>query len=118
MSSYTRGFTLLELLISLAIFSTVMMSALPSFSSYLERQRQHSIIDQVSHSWRSVRTQAVYKNSNITLCGSNDGIHCQRDWSEFLLTFTDDNHNNQAEPNEILQILPIRRFTPLSRRLS
>lgn len=62
-----RGFTLLELLITLAIVAIVTAVAAPSFSDIIERQRVRSAADNLRSSIELARSEAVKRNSPVTV---------------------------------------------------
>lgn len=72
----TRGFTLLELLIVMAIVAIVATLAAPSFNGVLERQRVRTVADMLRSSIDLARSEAVKRNTPITVSRVSD------DWNK------------------------------------
>lgn len=73
---FGRGFTLIEALVVLVVTGVLMSLVVPSFSSaYLSNK-----LSSYSNSWvasaQLARSEAVKRNSAITLCRSADGATC------------------------------------------
>lgn len=76
------AFSLLELLIVLAVCSIGLSIAIPAYSA-LKQKNQHVVVrDQLHASLNHARLQAVLRRSTVGLCGSPDGISCRNDWSQ------------------------------------
>ena len=71
-----RGFTLLELLIVMAIMAIVATLAAPSFTGVLERQRVRTVADTLRSSIDLARSEAVKRNTLITVSRIGD------DWNK------------------------------------
>ncbi|MDP1931692.1 MAG: GspH/FimT family pseudopilin [Gammaproteobacteria bacterium] len=88
------GFSLIESLICIIVFLIIVMStSLPGVSSW----RKNAEIDNVMHELMSVismaRAHAIAENVFVTLCRSDDGEHCQGNWNEGFILFTDHDAN-------------------------
>lgn len=67
-----RGFTLLELLIVMAIIAIVATLAAPSFNDVLERQRVRTVADTLRGSIDLARSEAVKRNTAIAVSRIDD----------------------------------------------
>ena len=98
--SNQRAFTLVEMLIVLALMAILAQIALPAFQDFIERNRQQALSDQVARAVNHARLYAVTQRVRVELCGSRDGIVCHSDWSHgWLLREVD-----QAQPVAITQL--------------
>lgn len=108
----TRGFTLLELLIALAVSAILMTSALPSLSGLIQRNRletaRHAFITALAFA----KTEAIKRNTDVSLCPSRDGAHClpTGDWQYGWIAFEDRDENREPESGEPI----LRRHGPLT----
>ena len=91
-----RGFTLLELMVALAVLSLLLALGAPAFGSLLDDQRMNSSAASLLHSVHYARTEAVRRNRHITLTPV-DG-----DWNNGWLIFIDRNHDGLYDPGEVL----------------
>ncbi len=84
-----RGFTLVELMITLALGTIMLVIAVPSFSTLLERNRIGSAADHLYASLAVARGEAVKRRSTVRVCPSADSETCRDDgvWSDGWIVF-------------------------------
>lgn len=98
--SASRGFSLLELLITLALFSVVMAIAIPSLGPAIER---HSVLADTRTLLRVVRLArqvAVTSGKRVTICPVDSAQRCTSDWSRRVAAFTDQDNDEQIGDND------------------
>ncbi len=66
---YSTGFTLTELLLTLAIAGVVAVLAVPNFQSLVQSQRVKNASFELYSSLSLARSEAIKRNSNVTLTG-------------------------------------------------
>jgi type IV fimbrial biogenesis protein FimT len=74
-----RGFTLVELMIAIAVFAILLAIAVPSFRDASLGARLSSIANNMVASVQLARSEAIKRNAAITLCASSDGSTCDDD---------------------------------------
>jgi type IV fimbrial biogenesis protein FimT len=95
MHSHGRGYTLIELLIVIAILA-MLFGSMPSLTKLVAETRQQSQIAELQHLLELARNSAITSGEITTLCGSNDGAHCDQDWrAPSIMIFTDRDANHQ-----------------------
>ena len=67
------GFTLIELMVVVAILTTLLMLAVPSFNDSLARRRVEGIATELAADLQYARTQAVDNNVTVSLITSATG---------------------------------------------
>lgn len=75
-----RGFTLIELMITLAVFAVLLMIMLPSYSDMTLGSRLRSQANDLVAGAVLARSEAIKRNQTVTLCASSDGATCTGTW--------------------------------------
>lgn len=97
MSKYI-GFTLIEILTSLAILLSLVAIAVPSLNELLVRMRVDNEISQIRRLILLSRNSAINANTKVTLCPLDEENKCVNSWHDTLSVFTDINSNKVFEP--------------------
>jgi type IV fimbrial biogenesis protein FimT len=90
-----RGFSLLEVLAVLAIAGLLLGSAVPRYTTLLERSRATVTINWLVGVIRFARFSAITQRTIVTLCPSNDHYSCGGYWHQGVIAFTDNNGDRQ-----------------------
>lgn len=97
-----NGFTLAELLVTLAVFSILVTVGVPSFNQTLLNNRQVSSLNILVGSMQLARSEAIVQNRRVSLCGSDDGQTCGISWSNGWVVFVDGNGDGQVNGTEVV----------------
>jgi len=76
------AFSLLELLVVLALLGISLSLAIPAYSALKQRSEHVTLRDQLHASINHARLQAVLRQTSAALCGSPDGLTCHNDWNQ------------------------------------
>ena len=103
------GFSLYELLFTIAIASTLLAIGIPSFASITARNRLHVEINALFHAVHVARKESIMRRQVVSICPSPDGAQCVpgRDWSAGWIMFSNHDRDEppQVDPDEpILQV--------------
>lgn len=90
MINQDQGFTLVELMITLALLAIVANIAVPAFDGLIVRNRQQALMEQVEKTLNNARADAVLKRRTVEICGSNNGENCSANWSDGWLVRASD----------------------------
>jgi type IV fimbrial biogenesis protein FimT len=100
------GFSLYELLMTLALAALLVSIGVPSFSSLLARSQQAVEINALFHAFHLARKQSIMRRKVVSLCPSRDGESCLagKDWSPGWIMFenTDRDSPPRVDPGEII----------------
>lgn len=102
MDGSERGFTLLELMIGLALLALLLTLATPPLRELITANRAAVHAQTLMASLFLARTEAVKRNRRITLCKSADGATCTTagDWSQGWVVFVDETPFGARDPAE------------------
>jgi type IV fimbrial biogenesis protein FimT len=82
-TSAQRGFSLIELLVTMSLLAILLAMALPAFSSSRLNTVLRTSANNLLASTHLARGEAIKRNSPVTLCVSADGLVCGTgDWSQ------------------------------------
>lgn len=97
-----RAFSLFDMLITLAIASTLIALAVPTFKHLTARTRITAQVNGLLTDLHLARSEAIKRGQPVVLCKSQDGQRCAGDaaWHEGWVMFVDGNDNHLADPNE------------------
>lgn len=112
---FLKGFSLIELLMSLALLSVLLAVALPSFSSVLARVQLDSDVSAIRAGLSFSRMAALSKNKQIIACRWDGGNGCTGDaavgtlvWADGVFVYVDVDQNKLWDPliDTSLKVLP------------
>jgi len=101
------GFTLLELITTLAIGSITFGLAVPMMAGVINSNRSSGQINELRGALALTRTEAIKRNQHVVLCKSADGMTCSRigTWSVGWIVFLDLNHNRKRDDSEEIMLV-------------
>ncbi|HJR13552.1 MAG TPA: GspH/FimT family pseudopilin [Rhodanobacteraceae bacterium] len=112
-----HGFTLTELLITLAIAGILAMIGAPAMGSLLARTRDASIESSIAGGLRNARNAAVMQNARVLVCPSLDGRRCHAgaDWQHGWIIAQDTDHDDQPDAGK--PVMDVQAAMPAGTRV-
>lgn len=96
-----NGFTLFELIVSVAIIAIIAAVAMPYFQQQMAQQEIKSTIAKLINANQSSKNLALLHHSNIVICPSKQLTQCESaQWSNGFIVFTDFNKNRTVDEDE------------------
>ncbi len=80
----SRGFTLVELLVTVVVLGILTAIAVPSFQSWIQSSRTLTVTDELNTAIQLARSEALKRRKNVIICRANAAFtDCENgaDWS-------------------------------------
>jgi len=101
-----KGLTLIELMITLAIAGILIASAAPSMREFIQNNRSATQINELQATLNLGRSEAIKRNSSITICKSSNGSGCAGNWQDGWIVFVDHDLDGSFDDgvDQVLQV--------------
>ena len=86
-TSARRGFTLVELMVVVAVMAILAAIAAPSMTGLINANRLSGQAGELSATMQLARSEAVRRNARVTVCPSSDGSSCasSTSWTRWIV---------------------------------
>lgn len=114
----SRGFSLLEIVITLAIASILISIAAPSFSELTSDTRLSTSANRFTSAMRFARSEATKRAAPITVCARKTNTSCGTNWANGWIIYVDREDTGTLltldTTDEILRVAQAPKVTSLS----
>ena len=94
------GFTLIELMIALAILGILLAVGLPSLKSFMQSSQTVASTNELIAAFNVARSEAIKRNISVTICESTNGKACagsgSDNWQDGWVMFVDSNTDQKG----------------------
>ena len=111
---FNRGFTLMELLVTMAVAAILLAIAVPNFQSFFNRNRVVTVTNDFITAVNYARSEAIKGGAITTLCMSSSGVACTGNsgWSNGWIIWVDRNANGVMDTGVVSEL--IRAHGPIN----
>lgn len=110
MKAQQQGFTLIELMITLAVAAILLAIAAPSFRTMIINHEAQAQSEQLLSALQLARSEAVKRSRPVSICPTNSSEDdCGSDWSEGYLVVVDgaDSGSTSVTVDEVLGVFDV-----------
>jgi type IV fimbrial biogenesis protein FimT len=86
------GFTLVELLVTIAIISVLLVVGVPALKTFMQGNQLIASTNELVSAFNVARSEAIKRNGSVTVCESTNGTTCSvgtGDWQDGWIVFVD-----------------------------
>ena len=119
-AAWTRGFSLLEVVLSLAVVGVLGVLAAPSFQGFINEHRLASAMGALAADLKFARIEAIRRNGRVLVCArAPDATLCasQPDWRHGWIVCYAANRDDQCDTSSPANANPIRLTNALDPQL-
>ena len=100
-----RGFTLIELMVTLAVLAIVLSIATPDIQQFIRNSRMTTQTNDLVTLFNLARSQAIHEGHRAEVCISANQQSCSAgSWSDGWLVWVDRNDNNSLDADEVARV--------------
>jgi len=88
-----HGFTMIELMVTLAVFGILVAVGVPSFNNFLVNSRTSAVANDITSAVNLARSEAVKRGAPVTVCPSENNTECVGTWTDGWIVMV----NNTSE---------------------
>lgn len=124
----SRGFTLIELMVTLTVAAILLTVAVPSYREFIQSTRLSTQVNLLLSDLNVARSEAVKRRTPVTLCKSATQSACSSNggYEQGWIIFTDHNRDGEVDAGDIIlrtqgasgSDLTIRGKSPIQNRIS
>lgn len=102
------GFTVIEMMIAIAVLAVILTTAVPAMGDFMAQQRLTAGANHLVGHLQFARGQAISRNTLVAACPSNDGATCTggNRWDDGWIVYLDPEKVGQPDsPDDVLRVV-------------
>lgn len=104
----SRGFTLLELMVTVGVAGVLLTVGVPSFVDVVRNNRAATNANELLTAFSIARSESIRRGANVSVCRSSDGETCSGSWANGWIVVRDTQTTDTLPPTvgEVLRVWP------------
>lgn len=103
----SNGFTLIELMIVIALVALIASYGIPQFNTMMQNGRISTQVNELQGLMQLARSEAVTSRVTTRICASTDQATCNTNsWEQGMIVFRDVDDNGSAAAAELVRVMP------------
>ena len=107
MVNRSKGVTLVELLVAVAVVAIALSIAVPSFQTQMLNNRSIALGEDFASAVNYTRSEAVKRAGRVSLCASKNGTACDGVWTDGFMAFVDTAATDTTTPPVVGLVLRV-----------
>jgi len=105
-SNAVKGFTLIEMMMTLSIAAILLTVAVPSYNTFTKNSKLTKQLNLLAASVSMARGEAAKRSARVVMCQSSDptdsNTYCSGGWSNGWIVFVDADNENDYDAGEVV----------------
>lgn len=97
MTMKSKGFTLPELIVTMAIAGILLAVAVPTFQQTMRVNKLVGDTNRIVGLMNFTKSTAITRNTVVSICAGSNGV-CNNNWNDGIIVFVDTNGNCVVDP--------------------
>src|SRR5690606_19858473 len=103
----TRGFSLLELMVTLAVASVLVTVGVPGFFDIVRNNRAAANANEMVSAFSIARSEAIRRGARVSICSSANQTACGGTWTDGWIVFVDGAVTDTTDPPVVSEVLRV-----------
>lgn len=118
MVNRSKGVTLVELLVAVAVVAIALSIAVPSFQTQMLNNRSIALGEDFASAVNYTRSEAVKRAGRVSLCASKNRTSCVGEWTDGFIAFVDTAATDTTTPPVVGPVLRVWTEQDVNARIS
>lgn len=109
MPGHNKGFTLIELMVTIAIAAILITAGVPAFNQFVKENRLTTQVNALVHAFNIARSEAIRQRTSVGICAADTTVTpltCGTDWTKGWVVYADEDGDSAIDSAEVISVFP------------